>query len=404
MLNRLQNTFVIAPSLNIMLLSTKKEKIDHKGFEPWKVSETLFSSYDKPFDKLKFFINYAILAPSGHNTQPWAFRISRDNNTIHLYADRTRALAVVDPDDRELTISCGSALFNLQLTISYFGYRFETSLLYQEQLREKGAEEKNHDDLLATVRVIDINEKPEKTKDEQLKRLFNSITIRRTNRFRFDDNKDISQEVLSNLQSIVQKYESVWLHIEKNSEKKEQFAKLVTEGDIIQMSDKKLRRELASWLHANRSHLRDGIPGYAFGFGDIMSLAGPFVIRTFDFGKGQAAKDKELAIGSPVLLVIGTNSDDTLSWLNAGLALSNILLYLRSENIWCSYLNQPIEVPELRESLGSLIPRRSGTNPQLLLRIGYSNREVLPTPRRSIEQVLIGEEEEEEEEEGTNTW
>ena len=35
------------------------------------------------------------------------------------------------------------------------------------------------------------------------------------------------------------KFESVWLHIEKNKEKKEQFVKLITEGDIIQMSDKK---------------------------------------------------------------------------------------------------------------------------------------------------------------------
>jgi hypothetical protein len=331
------------------------------------------------------------LAPSGHNTQPWAFRISTDDNIIHLYADRTRALPVVDPNDRELTISCGSVLFNLQLAILYFGYRFETSLLPQH-LQVEG-EEDDHD-LLATVRVIDINENPEKTKDEELKRLFNSITMRRTNRFRFDEDKEISEEILSNLQSIIQKYEGVWLHIEKNMEKKEQFAKLIAEGDTIQMSDKKLRRELASWVHANRSHLKDGMPGYAFGFGDIMSMVGPFVIRTFDFGKGQAAKDKELAIGSPVLLVIGTNSDNTLSWLNAGLALSNILLYLKSENIWCSYLNQPIEVPELRERLGSLIPGRSGINPQLLLRIGYSNREVLPTPRRSIEQVVIIEEEE----------
>ena len=382
----MHNTFLIAPSLNIMTLSTRKDN-DHKGFEPWKVSETWFSSYDKPFDKLKFFLNYAILAPSGHNTQPWAFRISSDDNSIHLYADRTRALPVVDPDDRELTISCGSALFNLQLAISYFGYRFETSLLPQEQQAE-GEKEDDHD-LLATVRVIDIDEKPEETKDEKLQRLFNSVTMRRTNRFRFDEDKEISQEALSNLQRIVQKYESVWLHIEKNSEKKEQFAKLVTEGDIIQMSDKKMRRELALWVHSNRSHLRDGMPGYAFGFGDIMSLVGPFVIRTFDFGKGQAAKDKELAIGSPVLLVMGTNSDNTLSWLNAGLALSNILLYLKSENIWCSYLNQPIEVPELRKRLGNLIPGRSGTNPQLLLRMGHSNREVLPTPRRSIEQVMI---------------
>jgi len=140
-------------------------------------------------------------------------------------------------------------------------------------------------------------------------------------------------------------------------------------------------------------HLKDGIPGYAFGFGDIMSLVSPFVIRTFDFGKGRAAKDKELAIGSPVLLVIVTISDNMLSWLNSGLALSNMLLYLTTENVWCSCLNRPIEVPHLRKRLGSLLPGHSDTNPQLLLRIGYSDREVLPTPRRLIEQVMISEEE-----------
>lgn len=114
------------------------------------------------------------------------------------------------------------------------------------------------------------------------------------------------------------------------------------------------------------------MPGYALGFGDIASLVGPFVLRAFDFGKGQADRDKELATGSPILLVFGTNSDDVLSWLNTGLALSNILLYLRTENIWSSYLNQPIEVPHLRKRLGGLISDKSDTNPQLLLRIGYS--------------------------------
>ena len=32
--------------------------------------------------------------------------------------------------------------------------------------------------------------------------------------------------------------------------------------------------------------------GYGFGFRDLMSHAGPVVIRTFDIGKGQAAKDE----------------------------------------------------------------------------------------------------------------
>ena len=90
------------------------------------------------------------------------------------------------------------------------------------------------------------------------------------------------------------------------------------------------------------------MPGYSFGFNDIMSLMGPFVLRTFDASKGQAAKDRQLAAGSPVLAILGTNSDEPTEWLKAGLALESMLLLARPENICSSFLNQPIEVPELR--------------------------------------------------------
>jgi hypothetical protein len=47
------------------------------------------------------------------------------NNIIVMYADRTRALPVVDPEDRELTISCGAALSHLLLAIRHFGYDYD---------------------------------------------------------------------------------------------------------------------------------------------------------------------------------------------------------------------------------------------------------------------------------------
>jgi hypothetical protein len=361
-----------------MSVSKKSEIYDSKddAYSQWNISENEFPIEGNNIEKLKFLINYAILAPSGHNTQPWIFRINDDNNTIEIYADRTRALPVVDPEDRELTISSGAALFNLQLAISYFGYNYETKLIPNVEKQ----------DLLASINVTDIGKMPSKVNDTYINKLFQSITKRRTNRFKFED-KEIPESVISEIKSIIGKYENIWIHLAVQEDEKEQLADLIAEGDRIQLSDKRLRRELASWIHSNRSHSRDGMPGYAFGFNDIMSLMGPFVMRTFDMGKGQAAKDKQLASGSPILLLIGTDSDNVKDWINSGLTLSNILLYLKSENIWCSYLNQPIEVPELRKRLIDIIPRHGEGYPQLLLRIGYG-QEVEPTPRRKIEQFL----------------
>ena len=58
-------------------------------------------------EKLTFLLNYAVLAPSSHNSQPWKFNVSGDE--ISLFADKTRWLKVADADQRELHISLGCA-------------------------------------------------------------------------------------------------------------------------------------------------------------------------------------------------------------------------------------------------------------------------------------------------------
>ena len=65
-------------------------------------------------EELRPLVAQAVLAPSSHNTQPWLWLLLE--GSVTLFADRTRALPVNDPDDRELTMSCGAALLNLTMT------------------------------------------------------------------------------------------------------------------------------------------------------------------------------------------------------------------------------------------------------------------------------------------------
>src|SRR6516225_2582864 len=78
-------------------------------------------------ERLRFALRYAVLAPSSHNTQPWLFRIEGDH--VDVLADRSRALPVVDPDDRELVISCGAALHHLRTALAAFGEQADVQLL-----------------------------------------------------------------------------------------------------------------------------------------------------------------------------------------------------------------------------------------------------------------------------------
>jgi hypothetical protein len=58
-------------------------------------------------------IRFATLAPNGHNTQPWRFRV--DDRRIAILPDLSRRTPVVDPDDHHLFVSLGCAPENLAL-------------------------------------------------------------------------------------------------------------------------------------------------------------------------------------------------------------------------------------------------------------------------------------------------
>jgi hypothetical protein len=335
---------------------------------PWNVSTTGFPEGGDAAEKLTFLLRYAVLAPSGHNTQPWLFNVQGD--TVELYADRTQALAVVDPEDRALTISCGAVLFNLRVALRRFGYRDDTYDLLPDP---------EDADLLARGRLVE-GESP--SPDEEA--LFEAIPKRRTTRAAYDE-RDVPIELQRELERDAVR-EGAWLHLVSDAERRT-IAELIAEGDRAQMADKRFRRELAAWVHPNRSRARRGMRGYGFGFGDVMSHAGPVVIRTFDIGNGQAAKDLELAERSPLLSVLGTAADTPRAWLAAGQAMERILLRACARGLTSSFLNQPVEVDDLRPRLADAIGRGSD-HPQLVLRFGYGP-EVAHSPRASVKEVLI---------------
>jgi nitroreductase len=336
-------------------------------WNPWEISERIFPKKGKASDKLRYLLNYAILAPSGHNSQPWLFRIVKEE--VELHADRTRALPACDPEDRELVMACGAALLNLRVALRHFGYGGKVKIF----------PDKGDPDLLARV---GFGAKHKPTAEDDL--LFGAIPQRHTNRMPFE-RRAVPDGVLSGLSAAAGK-ESAWLRFALGENDKNRVADLVAEGDNIQMANRTFRRELAAWIHRNRAASHDGMPGYALGLSGLTSNLAPIVVRTFDFGKGQAAKDRQLASGSPVLAVLGTEGNAPENWLCAGQALERVLLFGRAKGIWVSFLNQPIEVPELLPKLKELLGV-SGY-PQTILRMGYGPN-VMSTPRRTAGEVLM---------------
>jgi hypothetical protein len=161
---------------------------------------------------------------------------------------------------------------------------------------------------------------------------------------------------------------------------------LIALGDRIKWRDPQFRRELAERLVPNRGPRRDGMPGYAFGIPGPLARLAPAVIRHADLGPLRASADRNLALATPCLAIIGTRGDDPPAWLAAGQAMSAVLLQATADGLATSFLSQAIEVEALRPRLAALTGPDG--HPQLLLRVGYPRRQPRPAPRRPLNDVL----------------
>lgn len=314
-------------------------------------------------DTLAAILESAVLAPSSHNTQPWRFEISR--NGVSLFADRLRALPVNDPDDRELTISCGCALLNLRIAAAHAGFTANCALLPEPE----------DEDLLATVSFEPFSQTVGIEHRETA--LFRAITRRRTYRKRFEP-KQVPTGVLDTLAKVALA-EGAWFHVLESEQARHQVAQLVAEGDAAQWSNPSWRRELAAWMHPRRKGDGLTVPG-------LVAPVAQLVVRTFDMGNGVGAKDRQLADESPVIAALGTSGDGDEDWLKAGQALERVLLTSLGQGLQASYLNQPIQVAVLRPKLQHLLGR-SGF-PQILLRLGYPATDLPAAPRRNLQEVV----------------
>lgn len=332
----------------------------------WNLDASTYPGSGSASEQLHHLLQYAILAPSGHNTQPWLFRVAGDH--VDVLADRRRALPVVDPHDRALVISCGAAVGMLLAAMRRFGHAGEVDLLPA-----------GDPDLLARVRLG----RPHTPASTDMLR-YAAICERRTTRTKFAD-EPLPSGLVEELQQIA-KNRGIEAAVMTSHPVKQAVAGLVAEGDREQFANASFRRELGAWVHSRRSASRDGISGAHFGMPDVLSSVGGLVIRTFDMGNGVGARDLEIASGSPALLLVCTATDQARDWMMAGMAHAEMLLAITAAGLTTAYLNQPVEVdrlrPQLRDAAGV-----SGI-PQLLLRVGRGPK-IPPAVRRPLAEVIV---------------
>ena len=332
---------------------------------PWIIDEADFYEIESHEDQMQFLLRYAILAPSGHNTQPWSFRVTPEG--IQVFADTSRRLMIVDRNDRELLMSVGAAITNFRVAAAHFG--FETTVAYETRSHE-------------TLPVATIFVRETCAPNLDLARRFPAIRKRHTNREPYDHQPLEPAAVKAICDELDASSNTLRGILPRDTER---IAECVASAERALLARPAYRAELADWV-GGAGERKDGLAPEALGMPRVLSPIAPWLIRNINPGELQARRDAELTRSASMLLLV-TSDEDHESLVKAGETLELLLLTITLLGLQYSFLSAPVEVDESREQLRLLVG--STRAPQLLLRIGSTAVSARPTARRPVESVIV---------------
>lgn len=339
-------------------------------YAPWLDYDAQATQIRRPLEKdtpmttpMRELIRYATLAANGHNTQPWKFAIKED--AIEIHPDYIRRLPVVDPNDRELWISLGCALENLLVAAHATGYA--TEVTYPETAD--------------TINVRLTADSPQNSS------LFAAIELRQNTRSEYDG-QPVKGVDLDQIQALPLE-PGVDLRYVLDPTGLETVLEYVNEGNLRQYADKAFIDELIYWLRFNKKAAMaslDGLFSGSSGNPEVPDWLG----RLFVAGtkpQQQADADAKKLRSSPGAVVIASAGDDKAAWIRTGQVYERLALTMTSLNIKSAFLNQPLEVVDLRSQFQRAMGLGASA-PQLLVRFGYA-ASMPRSLRRPVEQVII---------------
>ncbi|OAA18060.1 nitroreductase family protein [Frankia sp. EI5c] len=363
-------------------------------------------------------VTTASLAPSIHNTQPWRWRLA--DGLLTLRAEVGRRLAVLDPDGRQLLVSCGAALLHARLACRVLGLEPVVELLPGASTHG-GLEPVLSDDLV--LASLGVGGRLPPADNDRL--LFSAAGARHTDRRPFEA-RSLDSGLVDRMRRAAEA-EGAWLMPLAHSDQRLDAAVVAARADWAEQTDPAYRAELASWRRG-QGPTGDGVPTDVAGTRHPFR-ASDFPLRDFDTSGagggltagnpgggpvadtttdrtatdrtatdrtatdpaagGSAPAGVPRAAERPTIIVLGTDADQAEDRLRAGQALARVLLTVTAAGAAASPLGQPVDSDAYRSVIGRMLSITGHV--QMILRVGYPRRDAVAsalTPRRPIAEIL----------------
>ena len=319
----------------------------------------------EPLALLRELVRYATLAANSHNTQPWRFAL--DGSTIVIQPDLSRRTPAVDPDDHHLWVSLGCAAENLVLAAAAFGRRAEIEFDARTRLLRAYLEP------MAAVRSP----------------LFSAIPQRQCTRAEYDGQPLPPAELRALGSSASGPDVRALLLVDRS--RIDSVADFVIQGNTAQMRDAAFVRELKQWIRFGQREAlatRDGLFSRSSGNPAVPRWLGSMLFRLFFTEKAENDRyARQLRSSAGVMVFVG-RSPRPAHWIEVGRAYQRFALLATSLGIRNAFINQPVEVPSLREQFAQWLGIDEA-RPDLVVRFGRGPL-MPPSLRRPIDAIIGG--------------
>jgi hypothetical protein len=314
---------------------------------------------------IRELLEYARLAPSVHNAQPWRFVVNGD--LISLAVAPERMLDSGDPTSRESWISFGICLEAILQAAKGLGMK---ATITQVQ----GA---SFDDVIATVQVTP-------TTFEKQPAVLDALKKRQTYRERMEP-AEVPSDLIQRCEEAVKDLDGVSVFFMQDKPSIRQVGEYTFKAMSLALSSPDFRHELYHFVHYNWSPSRTGMHGYTQGEGSFGSIFGKLSIK---LGLGLSTKarhDQQRINDASALIFIGTNGDVPSFWLSAGRGYLRVALEVTKSGLAQGTLAAPIEAASFHEDIEKML----GTSARLqtMLRIGKAAHPVRSSPRLEVDDL-----------------
>lgn len=315
-------------------------------------------------------LHFGSLAASSHNTQPWKVDVF-GKDSIVIFPDLSRKLNIVDPFSRELFISLGAFVENVDIAANHFGYITDIKVCTNDSTTND-----------STFIVISLHKG--KIKNIEIKEL-DSRRILRTPY----DTMQISNEIIETL--ISEKDENIHF-ISAKSTKGEYIKKKTIEAYTRQARNIDAQDELSRWIRFSNAEAKEKRDGLTTSGMEINGVTG-FFVRNF-FNPADSKKESFVSKGIEKTrtqaehcggwILVNQKRNDPLCWINTGRLIQRMNLKCYNLMIGFHPMTQMIEEDDFEKAANNILGFDGII--QFVARIGYVKNYSMPVSvRRPVE-------------------